>query len=109
VTLSCQRCGIIVPIVGKLPKPHPNRVAILQKRIKWLENYSRGNINRPSYISDVKALRQELADLLEEDANADKLRSLPLYSTKITGFKFVCSTCYDKIYYMLSAITKQSP
>jgi hypothetical protein len=52
-----------------------------------MENYSRG-INK----EDLKALRQELADLLEEDAKADKLRSLPLYSCKITGFKFVRSS-----------------
>jgi hypothetical protein len=75
-SVKCQKCGTAVPIVGKLPKPHPNRVAILQKRIKWLENYSRGNINRPSYINDIKALKQELADLLEEDAKADKLRAI---------------------------------
>jgi hypothetical protein len=97
-SVKCQKCGTAVPIVGKLPKPHPNRVAILQKRIKWLENYSRGNINRPSYINDIKALKQELADLLEENAKADKLRSLPLYSCRITGWKFVCSKCYDKVY-----------
>jgi hypothetical protein len=51
-----------------------------------MENYyHRVNTN------DLKALKQELADLLEEDAKADKLRSLPLYSCKITGWKFVCS------------------
>jgi hypothetical protein len=97
-SIKCQKCGMVVPIVGKLPKPHPNRVAILEKRIKWIENYSRGNINRPSYISDIKALKQELAELLEEDAKADKLRSLPLYTCRITGWKFVCSKCYDKAY-----------
>jgi hypothetical protein len=50
-------------------------------------------------------LKQELADLLEEDAKYDKLRSLPLYSCKITGFKFACSKCYDKIY--MHDITKE--
>ena len=94
-SVKCQRCGIAVPIVRKLPRPLNDRVAILQKRIKWIENYSRGNIRS----DDVKQLKAELADLLEEDAKADKLRSLPLYSCRITGFKFVCSKCYDKIYY----------
>jgi hypothetical protein len=42
--------------------------------------------------------KQELAELLEEDAKYDKLRSLPLYSCRITGWKFVCSRCYDKVY-----------
>jgi hypothetical protein len=99
-SVKCQKCGISVPIVGKLTKPKSNRIAILQKRIKWIENYSRGNINRPSYhINEVKQLKQELADLLEEDAKVDRLRSLPLYSCRITGWKFVCSKCYDKVYY----------
>jgi hypothetical protein len=45
-----------------------------------------------------KKLEQELAELLEDDANADKLRSIPLYSCRITGWKFVCSKCYDKVH-----------
>jgi hypothetical protein len=49
----------------------------------------------------VKKLKAELAELLEEDAKADKLRTLPLYSCRITGFKFVCSKCYDRVYNML--------
>jgi hypothetical protein len=59
---------------------------------KWLESYRHSNIIR----NDVRPLKQELADLLEEDAKADKLISLPLYSCRITGWKFVCSKCYDK-------------
>ena len=55
--------------------------------------------------NDIKALKQELADLLDADAKADKLRSLPLYSCRITSWKFVCSNCYDKVY--LYATTKQ--
>jgi hypothetical protein len=76
----------------------------LQKRIKWIENYSRGNVNRPSYTNEVKELKQELAELLEEDAKADKLRCLPLYSCRITGFRFVCSKCYDKVYMLLQRL-----
>jgi hypothetical protein len=60
-----------------------------------MENYSRVSSN----INDLKNLKQELADLLQEDAKADKLRCLPLYSCRITGFKFVCGRCYDKVYY----------
>jgi hypothetical protein len=94
-SVKCQKCGIVVPIVGKLTKPKSNRIEILEKRIKWLENYRRGNTDD----DDVKQLKQELAELLAEDAKADKLRCLPLYSCRITGFKFVCSKCYDKVYY----------
>ena len=68
-----------------------------------MENYYHG-VN----INDLQQLKQELADLLLEDAEADKLRSLPLYSCRITGWKFVCSKCYEKVY-ILSAITKQGP
>ena len=95
-SVKCQKCGLDIPIAGKLTKPTKStRITILGKRIKWLENYSRGN-NRSD--DDVKQLKQELTELLEEDAKADKLRRLPLYSCNITGWKFVCSKCYDKIY-----------
>jgi hypothetical protein len=77
-------------------KPKSNRIAVLERQIKWLENYSRGN-NGKSSSDVVKQLKQELAALLE-DAKADKLRNLPLYSYRITGWKFVCSKCYDKVY-----------
>lgn len=56
-------------------------------------------------IYDHKQLKQELSDLLEQDAKADKLRCLPLYSCRITGWKFVCSKCYDKVY--MYTIAKQ--
>jgi hypothetical protein len=52
-----------------------------------------------------KKLKAELTELLEEEAKADTLRCLPLYSCRITGFKFVCSRCYDKAY--TYAIAKQ--
>ena len=47
---------------------------LLQKQIKWIENYSRsgGNINRPSYINEIKQLKAEFVDLLEEEDKADK-------------------------------------
>ena len=48
--------------------------------------------------NDIKVLKQEVADLLDADAKADRLRSLPLYSCRITGFKFICSKCYCKVY-----------
>jgi hypothetical protein len=48
-------------------------MAHLEKRIRRIENYSRGNINRPSYINEVKQLKQELAELLAEEAKRDKL------------------------------------
>jgi adenine-specific DNA methylase len=98
-SVKCQRCGNAVPMVGKLARPYNDRVAVLQRRIKWMENYYHGaTSSSDKKNNDLKALKQELAELVEEDAKADKLRSLPLYSCRITGWKFVCSKCYDKIY-----------
>jgi hypothetical protein len=78
--VKCQRCGMAVPIVGKLTRTGNDRIAMLQKRIKWLENYNypshRGNNSSHNKDNEVKQLKQELAGLLEEDAKADKLRSL---------------------------------
>ena len=95
-SVKCQKCGMAVPIVGKLTRTNNDRIGTLQKRIKWIENYRRSN--NKSSADDLKALKAELAELLEEDAKYDKLRSLPLYSCRITGWKFVCSKCYDKVY-----------
>jgi hypothetical protein len=63
-----------------------------------MENYYHG-----ANVNDLKALKQKFAGLLEYDAKYDKLRSLPLYSCRITGWKFVCSKCYDKVYIYVSA------
>jgi hypothetical protein len=65
-SVKCQKCSVDIPIVGKMPRPHNDRVAILQKKIKWIENLCRSNINRPSYINEVKQLKQELAELSED-------------------------------------------
>jgi hypothetical protein len=83
-----------VPLLRTLTKPRSNRIDVLQKQIKWIENHIHGNAK----ADDLKKIKQELAELLEEDAKADKLRCLPLYSCRITGWKFVCSKCYDKMY-----------
>jgi hypothetical protein len=95
--VKCQRCHTFVPIVGKLTKAFSNdRIGILERRIKWLEEHYHHTRDE-----DIKALKTEIAELQEEDAKYDKLRSLPLYSCRITGFKLVCSKCYDNVYYML--------
>jgi len=76
---------------------------MLQKRIEWIQNYSYGN--NTSRDDDLKALKQEVAELLEEDHKYDILRSLPLYSTKITGYKYVCGDYFSKRYEY--ALTRQ--
>ena len=62
------------------------------------ENYSHGNNSNKN--DDVKQLKQELADLLEEYTKADKLRSLPLYSCSLyvqnVMIRSTTITCYYK-------------
>jgi hypothetical protein len=70
-SVKCQKCGVAVPIVGKLTNVSNDRIAVLQKRIKWIENYHRGNTIAKD--EDVKVLKAELAELSEEDARRDRL------------------------------------
>ena len=79
-----------IPIVGNYLGPHNDRVAkkdkVDGKLLSWCKYY------------DVE-LKAELAGLLEEDAKADKLRRLALYSCRLlAGNSYVCSKCYDKVY-----------
>ena len=90
-----------VPKLRTSTKPRSNRIDTLQKQIKWIEDHSHGN----NANANIKELKAELTELLEEEAKADTLRCLPLYSCRITGFKFVCSRYYDKAY--TYAIAKQ--
>jgi hypothetical protein len=49
--VNCQGCGIAVPMLRTLTKPKSNRIAVLQKQIKWIEEHYHyphrpyGNIN----------------------------------------------------------------
>jgi hypothetical protein len=52
-------------------KPRSNRIGALQKQIKWIENHCHSSSNNA--IAEVKQLKAELAELLEEDAKADTL------------------------------------
>ena len=102
-SVKCQKCNAYIPIIGKLPRLHSNRIAVLERRIEWLEErhphrYHGNNNDNNNGNGVVVQLKQEVAELLSEDAKRDKLRSLPLYSCRITGWKFVCSACYDKVY-----------
>jgi hypothetical protein len=100
-SVKCQKCGNAKPIV-EVEKQQTSkssrqnkRMTTLYCRIRWIESYSHDNNSNKN--DNLKQAKQELEALLEEDAKADKLRSLPLYSCKKTGFKFVCSSCFDKV------------
>ena len=65
-SVKCQRCGMAVPIVGKLTRTNNDRIGTLQRRIKWIEDhYYPYHRTRDD---DLRILRQELADLLKEDS-----------------------------------------
>jgi hypothetical protein len=96
--VKCQRCKQTQRITGTLMRHAANdRAATLRRRIQWAEE-------RRKYFSDsdknIKTAKQELEQLQQEEAQYDKLRSLPLYycSSGMTRFKFVCGTCFDKLY-----------
>jgi hypothetical protein len=76
-SVKCHRCGLDIPMDGKLSRPQNDRVAILQKMIKWMENYY-----HDANIDDLTALKQQLAELLE-DAKYDRLRSLPRIAAEL--------------------------
>jgi hypothetical protein len=52
--VKCQRCSNTVPIVAKLHRPKNDRVVILQRRIKWIEDHYHND-----KAEDLKAIRAE--------------------------------------------------
>jgi hypothetical protein len=92
VAVKCQRCKKDIPIVGGMSRPANDRIVHLQTRQRFQETHP--------YRSTKEAIeetKRELAELLKEDAEADKLRNLPLYSSRITGYRFVCPECFDMV------------
>jgi hypothetical protein len=82
-SVKCQKCGVAVPIVGKLTMNTSSsgnaRIVTLQLRLKWLERHYKTLPNREQ---DIQSIKQEL-QLLEYDAQYDKLRTISLHSSKI--------------------------
>ena len=89
-SVKCQKCSTAVPLLRALTRPKSNRIDALQKQIKCIEDYihSSGNNNAKA---EVKQLKVEVAELLEQKAKANALRRLPLYRCRVTGWKFICS------------------
>jgi hypothetical protein len=93
--VKCQRCGNAIPLGPKYIRSFKNdRIGVLERRIIWLEEH----YHYTEDDEEIKAIKAEVADLQAEDAEYDILRSLPLYSTEITRFKFVCGDCFSKLY-----------
>jgi peptide subunit release factor RF-3 len=91
--LKCQGCGSLWPIVKDdnmkklVASNRSGRIHDLQKRIGFSEGYFHANT--------CKVEKEELAALLEEDKQKEILRRIPLYSSKITGYRFLRSKCYE--------------
>jgi hypothetical protein len=106
-------CGLPIPHLGmwsaslkffqgesNLAPTNQKRVAELKKRIEFaqIKNF------------DCTESQEELNALLEERKQNEVLTRLPLYSCKITGYRYVCSTCFDKCYsdnYIITNNNKQ--
>jgi hypothetical protein len=96
-TVKCQSCQNWWPMIkddSKLTSARANAVKIkqLQNAITIAEKYHPDG-------STCKREKDELKQLIEEEKQKDKLRKLPLYSNKMTGYKFLCGKCFDEAYY----------
>jgi hypothetical protein len=69
-----------VPLLITLTKPRSNRIDALQKQIKWIKDHSHGN---PKADANIKELKAELAELLEEEDEADSVMCLPCIAAKL--------------------------
>jgi hypothetical protein len=90
-SVKCQKCGNVVPIVGKMSRTKNDKLLKLQTRQRFMENH-------PHFCSkqDLEAVKQELAEVLKEDAAYEKLRSIPLTYWPSRG-KYVCGTCLGRL------------
>jgi hypothetical protein len=83
--------------IGKLTRTGNDRIAILQKRLRYLQACNLKNNNKTS-ADGIKETKEELAALQAEETSRDRLRAIPLLSSKITGYRFFCSSCWEHDY-----------
>jgi DNA-directed RNA polymerase subunit RPC12/RpoP len=98
--VKCQKCDRRIAMFQKSPRSHSvsNRITVLEKRIKQDEiRNSHYHINNNDY-NDIMGSKQELADLLKKEDKNEFVTRLPLYSSRMTGYKWICSECWDKAY-----------
>jgi hypothetical protein len=96
--VRCQGCGDWRPITeesgSNLPSRHSTRIYKLRMRIKYKKQAGLAR----SHSTDCREEEAELQRLLDDQKKHDFLKRLPLYSCSITGYRFLCSTCFDKLY-----------
>ena len=96
--VKCQKCDTAVPIVGKLSTSSDRRITTLQGRIRRIEEGKSSKKSSSRRTDGYKELKQELEELQKLEAKKDILRRFSLYSAKMTGYKWVCSNCWDQAY-----------
>jgi hypothetical protein len=76
-----------------------DRINILEQRIKRVEWFhSKRKVPDNDYDNNIREIKSEVAELLKVEEKNNILMRLPLYSVRITGFRFYCSSCYEKAY-----------
>ena len=95
-TVRCQNCDSLHPVMqqkSSLSGGDRYRIDHLRRRIEYIKR------NHPaSYRLECKQEEQELQQLLEEQKKNDILRRIPLHSSRMSDFKFICGLCYDELY-----------
>ena len=98
--VKCQKCSRRIAMFQKSPRSYSvsNRITVLEKQIKQDEIRNNHYPNNDNEYNDIMESKQELADLLKEEEKNDLVTRLPLYSSRMTGYKWICSECWDKSY-----------
>jgi archaellum component FlaC len=93
-TVKCQSCCNFESLGEKLTttRHHLHRISALKTRIKLIED------KYPRATEDLRRLKEELDQLIEEDAKKELQRRIRLYSSAATGYRWVCSQCFDLAY-----------
>lgn len=95
--VKCQECGELKPIItdsALMIRCHTSRISQLKSMIKQIEKYNIPSRGYPNHIA--RKEREELKELLEEEKKREITKRIPLYSSKLTGYRWYCSKCYEQ-------------
>lgn len=110
--VKCQGCGRSLKLFPTHTTKTTNvRIERMENRLKRIalqrrhkERYYTGSRPVSHIENDTKEeieLKQALAAQRENDAKAEQLRRIPLYSSPVSDYKFVCSRCFQKLYILV--------
>jgi DNA polymerase III delta prime subunit len=95
-TVRCQNCNSLQPVMQKessLSGGDRYRIDILRRRIEYIKKQHPAN-----YRLECKKEEEELQQLLEARKKNEILKCIPLHSSRMSDFKFLCGPCYDGLY-----------